>query len=145
MERIQSISDIAKETLTFLAFFDQEMIKKIPEYVIANLCAEAADSNLDFYINKNKNFQEQEISEKSKDLLALIYYEYIAQGYEKKEILNQWNLNEQNYQNMQNEKYSYDKIFKNKEKTTCTELIKVETKKETLFQKIKELIKRIVK
>ncbi|MGN1310485.1 MAG: hypothetical protein ACI4VP_02035 [Clostridia bacterium] len=143
MENVQNIRDISKETLTFLAFFDHKMIEKIPGYIITKLCDEAADSKLDFYIDVNKSFEEQKISEKSKDLISLIYYDYIAEEEEKKEILKQWNLNEKNYQNAQKEKYNYDNIFANKKNTTCIELIEV--KSETIFQKIKKLLKRIIK
>lgn len=140
MDNIQNISDISKETLTFLSFFDNEMLKKIPDYIIKELCEQAADSKLDFYVDVNKSFKEQQISEKSKDLIALIYYDYIAEEDEQKEILKQWDLNEENYQNMQKEKYNYDNFFtKKKENTDCVELIEV--KKETIFQKIKKLIK----
>ena len=141
MEDVQNISDISKETLTFLAFFDNKMIENIPSHIITKLCEEAADSKLDFYIDVNKNFEEQRISEKSKDLISLIYYDYIAEEDEKKEILKQWNLNEKNYQNAQKERYNYSNIFtKKKEKTTCVELIEV--KKETIFQKIRNFLKR---
>lgn len=142
MKNIQNISDISKETLTFLAFFDNKMIEKIPVHIIAKLCEEAADSKLDFYINPNKNFSEQKISERSKDLIALIYYDYIAEENEKKEILEQWNLNEEKYRQVQEEKYSYDNLFKNKETTDWAQLIEV--KKDTIFQKIKKLIKKIL-
>ena len=59
MENVQNISDISKETLTFLAFFDNKMIEKIPAHIITKLCEEAADSKLDFYIDVNKSFEEQ--------------------------------------------------------------------------------------
>ena len=99
MLNVQSISDISKETLTFLAFFDNKMIEKIPNRVFDKLSKEAADSKLDFYIDVNKSFDEQNISEKSKDLISLIYYTYIAENDEKKEIVNQWSINENNDQN----------------------------------------------
>jgi len=142
MEKILNISDISKETLTFLAFFDNKMIEKIPAHIITKLCEEAADSKLDFYIDVNKNFKEQKISEKSKDLISLIYYDYIAEEEEKKEILKQWNLNEEKYIQEQKEKYSYDNVFKNKETEVCTQLIEV--KKDTIFQKIKNLLRKIL-
>lgn len=103
MENVQNVSDIAKETLIFLAFFDSKMIEKIPAKIITKLCEEAADSKLDFYIDVNKKFEEQKISERSKDLISHIYYDYIAEEDEKEDILKQWNLNEENYQNAQKE------------------------------------------
>lgn len=143
MEKVQNISDISKETLTYLAFFDNEMIEKIPGYVISKLTKEAADSKLDFYINTNKKFEEQEISEKSKDLISLIYYEYIANEDEKKEILNKWNINEEEYQKLQKEKYNYENLFTHKEENNSVELVKI--KKETLLEKIKKLFKKLIK
>ena len=46
MENIQSISDISKETLTFLAFFDNKMIEKIPAHVISKYCSNRKGLNL---------------------------------------------------------------------------------------------------
>lgn len=143
MENIQSISDISKETLTYLAFFDSSMMKKIPDYIIAKLCEEAADSKEDFYIDTSKKFEEQKISEKSKDLIALIYYDYIAEEKEKEQILEQWNLNEKKYQSIQKEKYNYDNLFSKKETATGVEL--VEVKKETILKKIKKILRRLIK
>lgn len=141
---MENISDISKEALTFLAFFDNKMLEKIPTHVITKLCEEAADSKMNFYIDINKKFEEQQISEKGKDLISLIYYSYIAEENEKKEILEKWNLNEKNYQNIQKQRYNYDNLFKKrKESNNSIELIEV--KKETIFQKIKNLLKKIIK
>ena len=142
MENVQNICDISKETLTFLAFLDNKMIERIPSKIITKLCEEAADSELDFYIDPSKSFEEQNISEKSKDLISLIYYDYIAENEEKKEILKQWKLNEKNYREAQEEKYSYDNIFRNNETTDCVQLI--ELKKDTIFQRIKKLLKKLL-
>ena len=37
MKNPQTINDISKETLTFLAYFENEMIEKIPNKVISKL------------------------------------------------------------------------------------------------------------
>lgn len=144
MTNVQSISDISKETLIFLGFFEKSMIEKIPFYVITKLCEEAADSKLEFYIDLDKSFEEQQISEKSKDLIALIYYEYIASKEEKKKLLTQWNYNEKEYEEMKKEKYSFEDIFKHpKEMPISTDLVVV--KKENIFTKIAKLIKNLFK
>ena len=70
-------SDVCKETLSVLAYFDTNLIKKIPNHVLKKLGELAADSNTEFYINLEKNLNEQNISEKCKDLISLIYYNYI--------------------------------------------------------------------
>lgn len=148
MEKIQNISDIAKETITFLAFWDEEMIKKIPDKVISKLCEEAAESNLDFYVETTKSFEEQEISEKSKDLMSLIYYSYVAGQDEKSKILHQWNQNEKIFQNEQNNKYNPEELFRkrpNLEQNSAKETMMIEHKKDSIFQKIKTLLRRIFK
>ena len=142
MEKVQNISDISKETLTFLAFFESEMIEKIPGYVIAKLCEEAADSRLEFYIDKEKSFEKQEISEEAKALISHIYYDYIAEEEEKHEILKQWNINEEEYQKSQREKYRYDNLFQNETSNFCMELAVV--KEETIFKKIKRFFKNLL-
>lgn len=145
MENVQNISDISKETLTFLSYFNNKLIEKIPSYIIVKLCEEAADSKLDFYVDINKSFEEQSISEKSKDLISLIYYEYIADEVEKKEILEQWNLNEINSQKEQSEKYNIDKIFPKKQKKILIENtnLPIEVKEETFVNKIVKFIKAL--
>ena len=147
MENVQKISDISKETLTFLAFFDNKMLEKIPSYVIEKLCKEAADSNLSFYIDTNKSFSEQIISEESKDLISLIYYDYIAEEDEKKEILKQWNLNEKNYEKALSEKYNTDNIFKNRQEEKVIENtnLPIEIKEESFFKKLVNFIKKFLK
>ena len=146
MGNVQNISDISKETLTFLAFLDNKMIEKIPSYVIEKLCKEAADSNLRFYIDTNKSFSEQTISEKSKDLISLIYYDYIAEEDEKKEILKQWNLNEENYQKNLREKYNTGNIFKSKKEKIVIENtnLPVEIKEKSFFKKLVNFIKKLI-
>lgn len=110
---MQTISDISKETLTFLAFFDNEMVNKIPNKVMVKLCEEAADSMKDFFIDPNKNFEDQEISEESKNFISLIYYNYIADEVEKKEIENKWKDNDKKFEAHQKEIYNTDNLFKN--------------------------------
>ena len=130
---MQTISDISKETLTFLAFFDNEMVNKIPNKVMVKLCEEAADSMKDFFIDPNKNFEDQEISEESKNFISLIYYNYIADEVEKKEYIlvdnikkekiktkrrkikniHKWKDNDKKFEAHQKEIYNTDNLFKN--------------------------------
>lgn len=150
MENIQTISDISKETLTFLAYFNEEMINKIPANVMIKLCDDAADSKMEFFIDPNKNFENQKISEKSKDLISLIYYDYIADEVEKKEIENQWNENDKNFEIQQRELYNPDNLFKNSSKSdkeypqSYQENAMIEYK-ESLFKKIFAKIRNFFK
>lgn len=144
---IQEKNNIYKEVLITLAYFDAELIKKIPDKVFENLKELAGESEEDFYINTEQDLEKQDISEESKDLIALIYYDYIADEQEKKEIMKLWNENERKYQEYLREKYNADNIFKNKrQEISITEKTSIiEYKKENIIYKIKNFIKKILK
>lgn len=108
----QEISNVAKETVEILNYFDTDFVSKISPNFINSLKELAQNSNIIVKIDKNKKLNEQNISEESKDLISLIYYNYIATKEKKKEILKIWNKNEELYQKNINEKYSIDNIFK---------------------------------
>lgn len=149
MEKIQENKDICKEVLSILAFCDEELIKKIPTQVMRKLMEIAADSEESYYIEKNKKLCEQYITEESKDLISLIFYSYIADENEKKELLDAWNKNEDVYQEKLREKYNPDNIFEKRrttynEQAITNELAVVEYK-ETLINKIINKIKKLFK
>lgn len=107
------VDDIAKETLDILKYFNSDFVSKIPNKFLENLKMIAETSQIAVNIDKNKKLEEQEITEDCKDLISLIYYSYVANENDKKEILKCWNKNEQKYQNELNEEYNANDIFKN--------------------------------
>lgn len=86
--------DIYKEVLIVLSHFNEELIKKIPQQVFNKLLELAADSEQNVVIDVNKGIEEQNISEESKDIISLIYYNCIADEQEKKELVNIWSDND---------------------------------------------------
>lgn len=72
----QISSDVAKETFTVLSFYNKELLDDIPDSLLRFLIDLAADSNKDYYIDKNKELSDQNLSDECKDLLATIYYIY---------------------------------------------------------------------
>ncbi len=149
MEQIQEINDVCKEVLTILSLFSDDLIKRIPDKVFKNLSKLAADSKSNFYFDKEKRLEEQNISERSKDLISLIYYDYIADKSEKDELFKIWNENERIYQENIREKYNPENIFKNKnetidkEKITNSQATYLVKYKENIFIKIINKIKKI--
>lgn len=107
------VDDIAKETLYILNYFDFSFVSKIPNKFLENLKKMAETSRITVNIDRHKKLEEQEISEDCKDLISLIYYNYVANENDKEEILKCWNKNEEKYQNELNEKYNANDIFKN--------------------------------
>ena len=61
-----------------------------------------------------KNLKNQNISKKTKDMLAVLTYNYWSSEVEKKDIIERLNQNENNYQKELREKYNLDNIFKNR-------------------------------
>ena len=152
MEKIQEINDVCKEVLTILGFVNIDVIEKIPSKILKKLNELAADSELNYYIDKEKDLINQDISEKGKDLIALLYYSYIATENEKNELLKIWNDNEKKYQKELNEKYNSDNIFKKvlEHESTNIENLKNNNDaalieyKESFFTKLKNFVFRIL-
>lgn len=144
-------NDVYGEVFTILSLFNDELIDKIPSSVLIKIGNLSLGSKYNFYIDKNKSLKDQNISEDSKDLLALIYYNYIASEDERKEFLNLWNTNEKIYQEQLKKENNFDNLFKNNRKNfsisntpATSKVAMVEYKKETFFSKIKNFIRKIL-
>ena len=137
------MNDIANEVVSVLNYMEQDLVKKIPIKFLDFLKNLAKDTNKKINIDLNKSLLEQNISEESKDLIGLIYYNYLVDENEKKQILKIWSNNERKYQKNLENKYNLDNIFKiNLENENNSEL-PVVIKKEKLIDKIIKFIKNI--
>ena len=87
-------NDIYKEVFMVLSNFNDDVIKKIPNSVFDKIIKLSADSKIEVNIDVNKTIEEQNISEESKNMLSLIYYKYIANNNEKKELIKLWEFND---------------------------------------------------
>ncbi len=87
------IYNAAQEVLCILEYLDPEITMKIPENFILKLKDLASKATIIVKLDFNKDLSEQNISETAKDLLALIYYSYIATDDEKEELKEHWNEN----------------------------------------------------
>lgn len=138
MEKIQEIHDVCKEVLTILGYLNNDIMEKIPSRILKELNELAADSKLNYYIDKEKDLLGQDISEKSKDLIALLYYSYIANENEKYELSKIWNENEKKYQKELNEKYNSNNIFKNVDEQEFANIEELKTNSNTALIEYKE-------
>ena len=87
-------NDVAKEVLTILSNCDIDFINNIPDDILKKMTDLAADSTKEYYIDKDKDLLKQNISEDSKDVIAILYFMYIADNSYKEELLNIWLKNE---------------------------------------------------
>ena len=88
--------DVAKEFLMLASYFEEELLKKIPDELFQKLNDIAADSDKEYYVLEDKSLNEQNISEECNDLIALINYLYLVPKSEQVELLNNWKSNERN-------------------------------------------------
>ena len=141
------ISNVAKETLYILEYFNPEFVAKIPLNFKNNLKEIAKNSNIIVKIDRNRKLKEQPILEETKELIASIYYSYVATEEQKKELIEIWSENERVFQEELRKKYNPDNIFKkNTQLQEKEELGLLEIKKENrLTAFFRKILKRIWK
>ena len=75
-----------KEVIEILNFVPQESVNKIPQTLIDMFKAKM-DKSYDFEIDISKNFEEQNLLDETKAILANIFRDYWATPYQKERIL----------------------------------------------------------
>lgn len=129
-----------------------ECISKIPKK-FRSFLKQIEDKDYIFQVDLDKNIDEQNITEKTKDLIAIVYRNYWCNAEERKELDMILTENERKYQEELSNKYNPDNLFKNKhvhieenefdENSQETSLIELE--KSNFFQKIFDKIKKLFK
>lgn len=84
--------DICKEIFMVLSHFDNELLKKIPDRLFNMLIELSSKSQKDIYFDMKKPLKDQQVSDEAKDFISLIYYDYLSNCEEKKEIFNAWKV-----------------------------------------------------
>ncbi len=139
IEYIQANTEIK----CLLKYFPINYIKKLPTKLL-KMIYRNSDEKYNIDVDLKKDLKNQNISKKTKDMLAVLTYNYWSSETEKKDIIERLNENENNYQEELREKYNPDNIFKNREtKVEALEnsVAMVEYKK-SIFSKIKNWFKR---
>ena len=83
----------------------------------------------------------QNISEETKDIISLIYYNYFADDKEKNEIAKIWKENDEKFQEESNEIYDIERVFKSRNKNYIKSELPTVVKKNWI-EKIIEKVKR---
>lgn len=139
IEYIQANTEIK----CLLKYFPINYIKKLPTKLL-EMIYRNSDEKYNIDVDLKKDLKNQNISKKTKDMLAVLTYNYWSSETEKKDIIERLNENENDYQEELREKYNPDNIFKNREtKVEALEnsVAMVEYKK-SIFSKIKNWFKR---
>lgn len=143
-------SEAISEVLDILENSDDTISKKIPNKLI-EFWQRNKSTTYKPNLDHSKTINEMKLKEKTKDIITMIYLNYLCDENEKKSIMDTLRKNEDNYQLMLRNKYNPDSIFK---KQTQQEIIKTEESiknvaivkyKESIFSKIIKVIKRFFK
>jgi len=131
------------EVLEILKYIPREDLEKVPKDIIYTL-ENCADKEYIFKINKSVPFEEQNLMEETKDILANFFRDYWATDFQREQILIKEKQDE--YELEKNKiKINYDELFKNKkiEEKPKTELTVIPEKK--WYEKFLDYMKKIFK
>ena len=141
-----------KEVVEILKYVPKKSVDKIPQIMLDTFNAKM-DNTYNFTIDINKNFEEQEILEETKAILAIIFKDYWATPYQKERIQAKERYEWLKMEEEKRAKYDID-IFKKKESNKIEENSKdnlinrnlpIEVKKEKFYEKIINFLKKLFK
>ena len=148
-------ADASSELIEILKYLPQNEVEKVPQK-LRSFFTKVANKNYVTKIDPNKSMQEQDIKEKTKDLIAVLYRNYWCSEDERTSLDKKLIENDKKYEEMLRKKYNSENIFGVKEKVkeeykeekelienTTQEMIKYT--KLNFFQKIFEKIKSFFK
>lgn len=131
----------------FIELLDENERNKIPER-LRTFFKREKDSNYKKEIDINIPIQYQNLKEETLAIIAILNLEYWCEDKEEKLRLKRiYFNNEEKYQKHLREKYNFtfNAQIKSNEKTTQKELAISKNKKNSIFSRLKELIKKIFK
>lgn len=136
-----------KEVIEILKNVPKESFDKIPQTMIDTFNAKM-DTNYNFSIDINKDFEEQELLDETKAILAIIFRDYWATPYQKERIQAKEKYDRQRIEEEKRANFNYDIFNKdNKAKNIEHELSKknlpIEVKKEKLYERIVIFFKKM--
>lgn len=104
-------SEAISEVLDILQNSDDSIVKRIPRKLI-EFWEKNKSSTYIPNLNHNKTINEMDLKDKTKDIITMIYLEYLCDTDEKKNIKKVLIKNEEKYQEKLRNKYNPDNLFK---------------------------------
>ena len=133
-----------KEVIEILKYVPEEDVQKIPEEML-EMFKNKMDKDYVYELDLDKNFEEQNMLEETKAILANIFRDYWATEYQRERIINKQKQDLIKFENEKQEKYNPNNIFKNNNQKvnepSSTALM--EYKKETWYSKFIDYMKNI--
>lgn len=141
-----------KEIIEILKYIPEESVNKIPREMIEMFKTKQLVT-YDFKIDTEKTFEEQELLEETKAILANIFRDYWATDYQKAKIIEKENQDREECERQKRERYNPNEIFKNKQQDINVQKnlnenynskLPIEVQKQNIFQKLIVFIKKIL-
>ncbi len=148
-----------KEIVEILKYVPEESVNKIPKEMRDMFEAEQLKT-YNFQIDTEKPFEEQELLEETKAILANIFRDYWATDYQKARIIEKENQDREEWERQKREKYNPNDIFKNRNTTTkdndisqdiqeqlneeYNKNLPMEVQKQNIFQRLLKFIKKLI-
>ena len=141
-----------KEIIEILKYVPKESVNKIPKEMRDMFEAEQLKI-YNFQIDTEKPFEEQELLEETKAILANIFRDYWATDYQKARIIEKEKQDREEWEKQKREKFNSNDIFKNKHQNIKVQEnlnenynsnLPVEVKKQNIFQRLLGFIKKHV-
>lgn len=134
-----------KEILEILKYVPEESVKKIPQEM-RDMFEKEQLKTYDFQIDTSKTFEEQELLEETKAILANIFRDYWATPYQKERIEIKEKYDRQQSEEQKKKIYNPNDLFKNKNNRNPDfeklSNLPIEVKKESFFKKIINFFKK---
>ena len=116
----KEFAEASAEINEILKYLPKEEVEKIPSK-LREFFKEVASKDYVTNINPDLPLDKQQIKEKTKDIIALIYRNYWCSEEERKELDQKLIENDKKFEEELREKYNPDNIFKNNVTTTKKE------------------------
>lgn len=133
-------SDASAEIIEILKYLPQSDVEKVPQK-LRSFFIKVANNNYVTKIDPNKSLQEQEIKEKTKDLIAVLYRNYWCSEEERTSLDKKLIENDKKYEEILREKYNLDNIFEVKAKVKEEHKEEIKEEKELIENTTQEMIK----
>lgn len=132
------------ELLEILKHISKESLNKIPKEKL-DMYNKNKDKNYTYKYDEQLEFEEQNILQLTRILIANLYIEYWAEEDEKNEIKQRDRKELEQIEKEKREKYNPDNLFNNKKGIEKEEILNISViENKNIFKKLLEKIKRLI-
>lgn len=132
------------ELLEILKHISKESLNKIPKEKL-DMYNKNKDKNYTYKYDEQLEFEEQNILQLTRILIANLYIEYWAEEDEKNEIKQRDRKELEQIEKEKREKYNPDNLFNNKKSIEKEEILNISViENKNIFKKLLEKIKRLI-